>query len=180
MFAVAWTNAREDIVAAFRHFIGARQQGRPFFLVGHGQGAMHVILLARDFIEDSAELLHDFVCAYTPGGHTPAYLFSGGQGGVFTNVKRCTGPVVSRHSSNQPRRCGVDVTTCLGLQDLQCIINWDSRLANYDAASETISFDLVWWVILGLVGPKPMPGEERNARDQVPFEYPQNLRTSYP
>jgi len=38
-----------DVVAAWRNFLRTRNQGRPFVLIGHSQGTLHLIqLLARE------------------------------------------------------------------------------------------------------------------------------------
>jgi hypothetical protein len=45
--------AYEDVRAAWRQFLSRRNQGRPFVIVGHSQGTMHLIRLLREEIEGS-------------------------------------------------------------------------------------------------------------------------------
>eukprot|EP00966_Prymnesium_polylepis_P174085 4027803-Prymnesium_polylepis.2 len=98
---------------------------------------MHAAVLVRDFIENDPELRSDFVCAYSPGGQTPADLF----GTVFHNVKMCTGPL-----------------------DTQCIINWDSRAPSFNGAEEPFWFDMLWFTVMGGYGPKPERGAPHKPR----------------
>jgi hypothetical protein len=45
--------AYEDVRAAWRQFLSRRNQGRPFVIVGHSQGSLHLIRLLREEIEGS-------------------------------------------------------------------------------------------------------------------------------
>jgi hypothetical protein len=45
--------AYEDVRAAWREFLSRRNQGRPFVLVGHSQGTIHLIRLLAEEIEGS-------------------------------------------------------------------------------------------------------------------------------
>ena len=46
--------AYEDVRAAWRHYLERRNQGRPFVLVGHSQGSLHLSRLLAEEIEGSA------------------------------------------------------------------------------------------------------------------------------
>lgn len=45
--------AYEDVRAAWRHYLANRNQGRPFVLIGHSQGTIHLIRLIAEEIEGS-------------------------------------------------------------------------------------------------------------------------------
>jgi hypothetical protein len=45
--------AYEDVRAAWRHFLQHRNQGRPFVLIGHSQGTLHLTRLLAEEIEGS-------------------------------------------------------------------------------------------------------------------------------
>jgi hypothetical protein len=46
-----WGLAYGDVLAAWRHFLKHRNQGRPFVLVGHSQGSLHLTRLLAEEIE---------------------------------------------------------------------------------------------------------------------------------
>ncbi|HWT12135.1 MAG TPA: DUF3089 domain-containing protein [Allosphingosinicella sp.] len=47
--------AYEDVRAAWRHYLSERNQGRPFVLIGHSQGTVHLIRLLAEEIEGHPE-----------------------------------------------------------------------------------------------------------------------------
>src|SRR5688500_12987744 len=50
---VATEIAYGDVVAAWRHYLQHRNQGRPFVLIGHSQGTVHLSRLLASEIEES-------------------------------------------------------------------------------------------------------------------------------
>lgn len=50
---IAKGRAYQDILAAYDNFIKRRDQSRPFTLVGHSQGALHLLNLLKDRVADS-------------------------------------------------------------------------------------------------------------------------------
>ena len=46
-FAIAYG----DVLAAWRHFLAHRNQGRPFVLIGHSQGSIHLLKLLQEEVE---------------------------------------------------------------------------------------------------------------------------------
>jgi alpha-beta hydrolase superfamily lysophospholipase len=49
--ARAFATAYADVRAAFRQFIATRNRGRPFVLIGHSQGSIHLLRLIQEEIE---------------------------------------------------------------------------------------------------------------------------------
>ena len=62
--------AYEDVKAAFEHFLNAFNQGRPFVLAGHSQGALHSDRLLGDRILGT-DLEERLVAAYVVGYEIP-------------------------------------------------------------------------------------------------------------
>jgi len=58
--------AYEDAKAAFQYYLKHWNQGRPFILAGHSQGARHAMYLIRDFVENMP-LEQQLVAAYIVG-----------------------------------------------------------------------------------------------------------------
>ena len=56
-----------DVVAAFRTFAATRNQGRPFVLIGHSQGSLHLIQLIAREIETKPDLAKRMKLAILPG-----------------------------------------------------------------------------------------------------------------
>lgn len=50
-----FATAYGDVLAAWRHFLATRNQGRPFVLIGHSQGSIHLLKLLAEEIEGKPE-----------------------------------------------------------------------------------------------------------------------------
>jgi len=62
----AYDFAYQDVLAAWREFLGTWNEGRPFILVGHSQGALHAQTLLKNEISGTA-LAERMVAAYVIG-----------------------------------------------------------------------------------------------------------------
>ena len=58
---------KADIMAAFDYYIKNHNQGRPFILVGHSQGAAMVKELLTDYLKNNSEVYSRMVAAYVIG-----------------------------------------------------------------------------------------------------------------
>lgn len=56
-----------DVVAAWRNYVGSRNGGRPFVLVGHSQGSLHLIQLIAREIETRPDVARRMKLAILPG-----------------------------------------------------------------------------------------------------------------
>jgi hypothetical protein len=63
---IAIERARQDVYAAFDHYINNINDGRPFILAGHSQGALHALFLLRDRISGT-DIADRMIAAYTIG-----------------------------------------------------------------------------------------------------------------
>lgn len=102
--AKAYDLAYQDVRAAFRYYVAHENHGRPFVLVGHSQGALHVLRLLREEI-DGRPLARQLVVAYAPGIGIPVGTF----GTDLKTVVAC----------DTPDRTG-------------CVASWNSYLADAD------------------------------------------------
>lgn len=103
----AYGLAYEDVRAAFRYYVAHENRGRPFVLVGHSQGALHVLRLLREEI-DGRSIGGRLVVAYAPGIAVPVGTF----GTDLRTVVAC----------DTPERTG-------------CLASWNSFLADADVAN---------------------------------------------
>jgi len=92
--------AYRDVLAAWRHYLANRNQGRPFVLIGHSQGTIHLIRLLAEEIEgrpEAARMLSALLIGYNvevPEGRltggslarTPLCTRAGETGCVITYV----------------------------------------------------------------------------------------------
>jgi hypothetical protein len=79
----AWKVAHEDVVAAFKYYLANYNQGRPFIIASHSQGAGHAIQLIQEEIEGKA-LQNQLVVAYLLGWPV--------EKNKFKKLKPCTTP----------------------------------------------------------------------------------------
>ncbi|UTW54250.1 DUF3089 domain-containing protein [Kordiimonas sp. SCSIO 12610] len=63
---IAIERAKSDVYAAFDYYIKNLNNGRPFILAGHSQGALHALHLLKDRINDS-DLRQRMIAAYIIG-----------------------------------------------------------------------------------------------------------------
>lgn len=80
--------AYRDVHDAFRHYMANFNSGRPFVLVGHSQGSIHLERLIRDELDDAPDLRRQFVSGLLIGG-TVQTLPGEDVGGSFRNVPLC-------------------------------------------------------------------------------------------
>ena len=80
-----------DVVAAWRDYLANRNQGRPFVLIGHSQGTLHLIQLIAREIETRPEVAKRMKLAILPGYNV---LVPQGKlvGGDFKTTPLCSRP----------------------------------------------------------------------------------------
>jgi hypothetical protein len=80
-----------DVLAAWRNFIATRSAGRPFVLIGHSQGTLHLIQLIAREIETNPALARRMKLAILPGFNV---LVPQGKlvGGDFKKTPLCSRP----------------------------------------------------------------------------------------
>jgi hypothetical protein len=100
----AYALAYRDVRAAFLWYLAHDNKGRPFILVGHSQGALHVLHLLQDEI-DATPVARRLVAVYAPGIGVPL--------GDFGTRYRTTVPC------DTPTRTG-------------CLASWNSFLPDAD------------------------------------------------
>lgn len=74
----ALTVAYADVLAAFRHYLAQWGGNRPFILVSHSQGTVHLQRLLAEVVAPDADLRRRLVAAYAVGYPLPLELFDGG------------------------------------------------------------------------------------------------------
>lgn len=79
----ALDTAYSDVLNAFRYYIHFWNNGRPFIIAGHSQGALHAMRLLKEQIEQTP-LRNQLVAAYIPGWPVPD--------GYFQEISPCETP----------------------------------------------------------------------------------------
>lgn len=101
--------AFNDIVRAWDSYVMDSNRGRPFFIVGHDQGAVLAQRLLDLRIEPGTRLTERMIAAYLIGGGIAERRF----GGSFKNIKICETPTDSR-----------------------CVVAWETFVAGTDPAEQ--------------------------------------------
>ena len=80
-----------DVLQAWRNFLATRNQGRPFVLIGHSQGSLHLIQLIAREIETKPEVAKQMKLAILPGFNV---MVPQGKlvGGDFKKTPLCSKP----------------------------------------------------------------------------------------
>jgi hypothetical protein len=80
-----------DVLAAWRNFLATRNQGRPFVLIGHSQGTLHLIQLIAREIEPNPAVARRMKLAILPGFNV---MVPQGKlvGGDFKSTPLCSKP----------------------------------------------------------------------------------------
>lgn len=113
--------ATVDIERAFRHYSVTEREGRPFIIVGHGQGAVLAMRLLDRRIDDEDPLFDGFVAAYVIGAGIP----------------------VDRFGTNWEQ-----ISVCETAAEIRCVVSWEAYTADADAAAspnvQEIWYDRHW------------------------------------
>ncbi len=96
----ALTLAGDDILLAFETYLKKWNQGRPFFIAGHSQGALHAIRLLEEKIQHTS-LAKKLVAAYPIGYQFPLDKF---------------------------KRTLVNMPAATASDDIHCLVTWDTFL----------------------------------------------------
>ncbi|MCF4167231.1 DUF3089 domain-containing protein [Zavarzinia compransoris] len=80
--------AYDDVLAAFRHYLAHWGGDRPFILVAHSQGTLHLQRLLAEVVAPDADLRRRLVAAYAVGYPLPVELFDG----VLAPLRPCRAP----------------------------------------------------------------------------------------
>ena len=83
--------AYADVLDAFRYYLGNLNEGRPFVLMGHSQGAGHLRRLIAEEIDPDAELRDRLISALLLGSSV-GVAEGKDVGGSFVNVAACRAP----------------------------------------------------------------------------------------
>ncbi len=82
--------AYSDVRESFDHYLAQLGEGRPFALVGHGQGADLLTRLAQERIDPDAELRSRLLSAILVGGRLVRVPTGAKVGATFRNLPLCT------------------------------------------------------------------------------------------
>lgn len=126
--------AYEDVAAAFRNFLQNRNDGRPFILAGHSQGARHLDQLLRKAITPD-QISRNLVAAYLVGRPIPTTGPDAPPLPVCTTPTQ-TGCIVSWNS--QMAEAAVEI----GQPDSICVnpLTWTDDSAGFDANLGGVDF----------------------------------------
>lgn len=81
--------AYQDVLEAFKHYMGQYNKGRPFIIMGHSQGSHMTELLLQRILDEDPKLRQRFIVGLLIGGGVevpPGEVI----GGSFENIPLCT------------------------------------------------------------------------------------------
>lgn len=127
----------KDITAAFDYFIKHYNNGRPFILVGHSQGAMMVMLLLKDFMSQNPAVYARMVSAYVIGYPVTAEFMDANKHLKFAEGPDDTGVIISFNTQSPKIAPGESIIMTNLIGQVINPINWkrDETLA---PASESL------------------------------------------
>lgn len=107
---------RDDVYAALDYYFEHYNEGRPFFLAGHGQGALMIRLVLREYMSEHPDYLKRMVAAYAPGCTFTEEDFKANPSLRFAEGESDTGVVISWNTEgegNTDNFCVKDGALCI-------------------------------------------------------------------
>ncbi|MEG2686096.1 MAG: DUF3089 domain-containing protein [Christensenellaceae bacterium] len=117
-----------DMTAAFEYYMQHDNNGRPFLLVGHSQGAMVLKLFLQTYMSKHPEIQKQMIAAYVIGYSITNEYMQNNPHLKFAEKKDDTGVIIS-YNTEAPKISGINPVL---LEDAICInpISW-TRTAQY-------------------------------------------------
>jgi hypothetical protein len=126
-----------DILAAFDYYIHQHNNGRPFILVGHSQGAMMTMLLLRDYMHKNPEVYERMVSAYVIGYPVTSEFLNANEHLRFAERDDDTGVIISFNTQSPEVTFGSNIITTNTVGLVINPINWE-RDETLATASENL------------------------------------------
>jgi hypothetical protein len=127
----------KDVTAAFDYYIKHYNNGRPFILVGHSQGAMTTMFLLKDYLAENPAVYKQMVCAYVIGYPVTTEFMNDNKHLKFAEGPDDTGVIISFNTQSPKIAHGENIIMTDNIGKVINPINWkrDETLAK---ASESL------------------------------------------
>ena len=127
----------KDVTAAFDYYIKHYNNGRPFILVGHSQGAMTTMFLLKDYLAENPDVYKQMVCAYVIGYPITTQFMDDNKHLKFAEGPDDTGVIISFNTQSPKIAQGENIIMTDNIGIVINPINWkrDETLAE---ASENL------------------------------------------
>lgn len=114
----------KDAIAAFDHYIKNYNNGKPFILVGHSQGAQVLLILLNKYMSEHADVYARMVCAYVIGYPVTAEFMNANPHLKFAEGVDDTGVIVSYNTQSPSVAPGANIVMANDIGLVINPINW--------------------------------------------------------
>jgi len=121
----------KDVTAAFKYYIKHYNNGRPFLLVGHSQGANVLLFLLKDYMDEHPSVYRRMVCAYVIGYPVTAEFMADNKHLKFAEGPDDAGVIISYNTQSPDVAPGTNPVMANNIGIVINPINWkkDETLA---------------------------------------------------
>ena len=114
----------KDAIAAFDYYIKNYNNGKPFILVGHSQGAQVLLILLNKYMSEHADVYARMVCAYVIGYPVTAEFMNANPHLKFAEGVDDTGVIVSYNTQSPSVAPGANIVMSGEIGLVINPINW--------------------------------------------------------
>ena len=127
----------KDAIAAFDYYIKNYNNGKPFILVGHSQGAQVLLILLNKYMSEHADVYARMVCAYVIGYPVTAEFMNANPHLKFAEGVDDTGVIVSYNTQSPSVAPGANIVMANDIGLVINPINW-KRDETHASAEESL------------------------------------------
>ena len=127
----------EDVVAAFDYYINHYNNGRPFILAGHSQGANVMLILLSEYMASHPEIYSRMIAAYVIGYPVTAEFMAANKHLKFAEGPDDAGVIISYNTQSPEVIPGTNIVVANNIGLVINPINW-KRDATPAPASESL------------------------------------------
>lgn len=121
----------KDVIAAFDFYIKQYNNGKPFILLGHSQGANVLLVLLKNYMQENPDVYSRMICAYVIGYPVTAEFINANQHLKFAKGADDTGCIISFNTQSPSVAPGANIVMANNIGLVINPMNWkkDETLA---------------------------------------------------